>query len=207
MPKTRVNRSKSPKIKRHNNYEKRLAAILKAASKVMAKDGFKGASIRDVAARGKIGLSGIYYYFTSKDEILFAIQNHTFSTLVSNLKEKLIEAFTPEEKLRIVIDNHFNFFIDNMDDLKVCVHEIESLSGKYYKKILKIRQEYYRLVRDVIIEFLSGSDYEADLATLFLFGSLNWVYMWYDPQVNKDIKKLSAQFLNVYLNGIKNYQT
>lgn len=207
MPKARLNKPKSPEIKRHNSYEKRLDAILKAASKVMARDGFRGASIRDVAARGKIGLSSIYYYFKSKDELLFAIQNHTFLTLVSTLKEKLADASTSEKKLSAVIDNHFNFFIDNMDDLKVCVHEIESLSGKYYKNILKIRQEYYRLVKEIITEFLSGSDYEADLATLFLFGSLNWVYMWYDPQVNKDIKKLSAQFLKVYLNGIKNYQT
>lgn len=207
MPKAKINNSRSPGIKRHNSYEKRLTAILRAASKVMAKEGFKGASIRDVAARGKIGLSNIYYYFESKDELLYAIQNHTFSTLVSTLREKLTDVSTPEDKLRAVIDNHFDFFIDNMDDLKVCVHEIESLSGRYYKDILKIRQEYYRLVRDVIAEFLSGSDYEADLPTLFLFGSLNWVYMWYDPQVNKDIKELSAQFLNVYLNGIKNYQT
>lgn len=189
--------------RRNHQYEKRLSSILKAASKVISRDGFEGASVRDVAAQAKIGLSGIYYYFTNKDELLYALQHHTFSTLVSSLKERLKTAATPQEKLRAVIDNHFEFFVNNMDDLKVCVHEIESLSGKYYRSVLTIRRDYYRLVRDVVAENIGKRKQAANVATLFLFGSLNWVYMWYDPAKNSDIEKLSNQFANVFLNGIK----
>jgi len=187
---------------RQEKYEKRLSSILKAASKVIAKDGFDGASVRNVAAKGKIGLSGIYYYFESKDEMLYAIQQHAFSTLVDSLKEKLKGASTPEQKLKAVLDNHFEFFVNNMDEFRVCVHEIDSLSGKYYKKVLKTRQQYFTLVREVISELYHGSQSDTDLATLFLFGSLNWVYMWYDPEKNADIDELSSQCLRVYLNGI-----
>jgi len=195
-------KAKPAVTRRNSQYERRLTSILRAASKVIARDGFEGASVRDVAAKARIGLSGIYYYFESKDELLFALQHHTFSTLVSSLKERLKAATTPEEKLQAVIDNHFEFFVNNMDDLKVCVHEIESLSGKYYKSILKLRREYYRLVRGVVAEAVGRSNYETNLATLFLFGSLNWVYMWYDPEKNSDIDKVSSQFLRVFLNGI-----
>ncbi|MFQ6008835.1 MAG: TetR/AcrR family transcriptional regulator [Candidatus Zixiibacteriota bacterium] len=189
--------------RRNHQYEKRLSSILKAASKVIAKDGFDGASVRDVAVQAKIGLSGIYYYFTNKDELLYALQHHTFSTLVSSLKERLKSTTTPRDKLQAVIDNHFEFFVNNMDDLKVCVHEIESLSGKYYRSVLSIRREYFRLVRDVVAENIGQRKQAANVVALFLFGSLNWVYMWYDPVKNSDIKKLSDQFANVFLNGIK----
>jgi len=63
-------KAKSATTRRRGNYEKRMASILKAASRVIAKNGFDGASVRDVAAKGKIGLSGIYYYFKNKDEML-----------------------------------------------------------------------------------------------------------------------------------------
>jgi AcrR family transcriptional regulator len=195
--------SKSVTTRSRNRYEKRLSSILKAASKIIARDGYEGASVRDVAARSGIGLSGIYYYFKSKDELLFAIQHNTFTTLVDSLKERIDDTLTPEERLKIVIDNHFRFFVSNMDDLKVCVHEIESLSGKYYKEVLKIRREYFNIVRGIVAGLYKGSNYEKDLATLFLFGSLNWSYMWFDPKVNTDISKLSSQFLDVFLNGIK----
>ena len=151
-----------------------------------------------MAAKGKIGLSGIYYYFKSKDELLYAIQHHAFSTLVSSLEERLQATASPEEKLKAVVDNHFQFFINNMDEFKVCVHEIESLSGKYYRGILKIRQEYFRLVREVVSSVFNKSEYDIDLTTLFMFGSLNWVYMWYDPEKNPDVNKLSSQFLKIF---------
>lgn len=196
-------RSRPAVTRRNHQYEKRLSSILKAASKVIARDGFDGASVRDVAVQAKIGLSGIYYYFTNKDELLYALQHHTFSTLVSSLKERLKSTTTPRDKLQAVIDNHFEFFVNNMDDLKVCVHEIESLSGKYYRSVLSIRREYFRLVRDVVAENIGQRKQAANVVALFLFGSLNWVYMWYDPVKNSDIKKLSDQFANVFLNGIK----
>lgn len=196
-------RTKPTPARRNSQYEKRLASILKAASKVIAKDGFEGASVRDVAASAKIGLSGIYYYFKSKDELLYALQHHAFSTLTNTLRERLNQAATPEEKLKAVVDNHFHYFANNMDNLKVCVHEIESLSGKYYKSVLKVRQEYFRLVRGAVAKVADRRNYGTNLAALALFGSLNWVYMWYDPQKNPDINKVSSEFLKVFLNGIK----
>lgn len=189
--------------RRNSRYEKRLSSILKAASQIIARDGFEGASVREVAARAKINLSGIYYYFSGKDELLFALQRHTFSTLVETLKKRLEKCTTPKQKLRAVIDNHFEFFVSNMDDLKVCVHEIESLSGPYYREVLTIRQEYFRVVRDVVAQVMGKSKTRANLAALFLFGSLNWVYMWYDVEKDADIKRLSKRLLQVYLNGIK----
>jgi AcrR family transcriptional regulator len=188
--------------RRNSQYQKRLSSILRAASKIIAKDGFEGASVRDVAASGKIGLSGIYYYFKSKDEMLYAIQHHAFSTLVEQLQERLKTAKTPEDRLKAVIDNHFRFFVENMDEFKVCVHEIDSLSGKLYRSVLEKRQEYFNLVRKAVDGIYGKPSYETDLATLFLFGSLNWVYMWYDPKKNADVNKLSSTFLKVLLNGI-----
>lgn len=193
----------SAATRRNAQYQKRLASILRAASKIIARDGFEGASVRDVAARAKIGLSGIYYYFDSKDEMLFALQHHTFSTLVTTLRERLQQAQSPEARVRAVIDNHFKLFVNNMDDLKVCVHEIESLSGEYYRKVLEVRREYFRLVRSVVAEFVGRSKYKADVATLFLFGALNWVYMWYDAEENADIDKLSDHFMKMFLDGIR----
>ncbi len=201
MPETST---KSIPARRNRQYEKRLGSILKAAAEIIANDGFEGASVRKVAARAGIGLSGIYYYFKSKDEMLFAVQENTFSMLVNSLEQKLKIAHSPVDRLKAVIDNHLQFFSQQMNDLKLCSHEIESLSGAYYDEILKIRREYYKLVRDVINENIPGSGcIDANLAALFLFGSLNWMYMWYDRKINPDLEKLSNQLLKIFLEGIK----
>jgi AcrR family transcriptional regulator len=190
--------------RRNRQYEKRLDSILKAAARVMAKDGFEGASVRKVAAEAKIGLSGIYYYFRSKDEMLFALQEDTFSSLVESLEKKLLRLESPEDKLRAVVENHLQFFSRQMEDLKVCSYEIGSLSGQYYDEILKIRRRYFGLVKDVVAENIpASSGIDPNLAALFLFGSLNWIFMWYDVERNRDIGKLSSQLIRIYLEGIK----
>jgi len=195
--------TKNDNTRRHRQYEKRLVSILKAASHVIARDGFEGASVREVAARAKINLSGIYYYFTNKDELLYALQHHTFSTLHDNLVERLESCVVPEDRLRAVIDNHFEFFVENMDDLKVCVHEMESLSGKYYREVLEVRRRYYRLVKQTVAENLDRRRHDVDLVTLFMFGSLNWVYTWYKAEKNVDIGRLSDQLMKIYKQGIR----
>jgi AcrR family transcriptional regulator len=190
--------------RRNRQYEKRLDSILKAAARVMAVDGFEGASVRKVAAEAKIGLSGIYYYFKSKDEMLFALQEDTFSSLAESLEEKLARLESPEKKLRAVVENHLQFFSRQMEDLKVCSYEIESLSGRYYDEILKIRRRYFGLVREVVAENIpTSSAIDPNLAALFLFGSLNWMFMWYDVERNRDIRELSSQLIKIYLDGIK----
>jgi AcrR family transcriptional regulator len=195
-------KAKPPTTRRRDTYEKRMASILEAAAKVIARNGFDGASVRDVAAQGNVGLSGIYYYFKSKDEVLYAIQHHAFSTLVERLRTKIDEAATAEEKLKAVIDNHFQFFVNHMDEFRVCIHEIDSLAGKYYKGVLETRREYFDLVRSAVAEFCRGKKYDVDLATLFLFGSLNWIYMWYDAERNADVEEMSSRLLHIFLNGI-----
>ena len=190
-------KTKPAPARRNIQYEKRLASILKAAAKVIARDGFEGASVRKVASAAGINLSGIYYYFKSKEELLFALQKHTFSTLVQALDKKLKNIDAPEQKLKAVIDNHFQFFAANLNDLKVCVHEID------YNEILKIRQKYFRLVRGVVAENMrSAGRYHINLSALFLFGSMNWIYMWYDPKKNAGIDGLSKQLLKMQLHGI-----
>jgi len=194
---------KTPPNRRNCQYEKRLDSILKAASKVMAEVGFEGASVRKVAAEAKIGLSGIYYYFKAKDEMLFALQENTFSRLADTLEERLEKTGSARQKLKAVIDNHLHFFSEHMDDLKVCSYEIESLSGRYYKEIMQIRRRYFSLVKNVVAENIPvGSKIDPDLSALFLFGSLNWIFMWYDPKRNADIDSLSKQLLKIYLEGI-----
>lgn len=188
--------------KRSVRYERKLALILKAASEVIAEKGFDGASVRAVAARANISLSGIYYYFTSKEQLLFALQRHTFISLVDLLGAALEEHSKPEDRLRALIENHIEYFVDNMDSLKVCAHELNSLSGKPYEWILEYRRQYFELARQVISELSGDNAEDSALATLFLFGSLNWLHMWYDPEEHKDSQKLSAKLTEIYLNGL-----
>jgi AcrR family transcriptional regulator len=201
-PGTQEYRNSADRGPRSDRYERKLALILKAASEVIAENGFDGASVRAVAARANISLSGIYYYFTSKEQLLFALQRHTFISLNDLLGAALERHSNPEDRLRALIENHIKYFVNNMDSLKVCAHELNSLSGKPYEWILEYRRQYFDLARQVISELSGDNAEDAALSTLFLFGSLNWVHMWYDDKEHSDTEKLCEKLTQIYLHGL-----
>ena len=56
---------------------------------VFCKKGYEGASMRDLSRASGMSLAGLYYYFESKERLLFLIQKHTFTTIVQRLKARL----------------------------------------------------------------------------------------------------------------------
>src|SRR5579863_3065461 len=112
-------------------YDRRLAEILAHATEVFCKKGYEGASMRDLSHASGMSLAGLYYYFQSKERLLFLIQKHTFPPIVQHLKPRLQAVSDPEQKIRIFILNHLEYFLANQAAMKVLSHESEVLKNGF----------------------------------------------------------------------------
>ena len=187
-------------------YTEKLTSLLNLAAHLIAEEGYHKASIRKVAKAANLSISTLYHYFREKDQLLFLIQYHTFDSLVQKLKEKLESIPSPEKKLFAMIENQIEHFIQHMDELKVCSRELEALSGTYYQKVFQKRREYFNLTLKIMEELkkkFNNPDLDSRLATLFLFGMLNWIYMWYKPSAKDSYPKMVKQMYNLVISGIK----
>jgi AcrR family transcriptional regulator len=185
-------------------YDEKLNAVLSASSALFAKKGFERATIRDVSNATGMSLAGLYYYFSSKEELLFLIQFRTFDSICENLREIIKNETDSQTCLHSMINMHFEYFIRNMNDLKICSREIESLEGDFYQKVAEKRREYFELTQSIfekIIDQSGGSSADSRLAALYLFGTLNWIYQWYKPGRYPDAKELASQLAGIYLQG------
>ncbi len=189
-----------------DTYEERLNHILNAAVMVIARDGYCKASMRQVALTADVSIAGIYHYFESKEKMLFVIQHRTFTALVSTLRERLLDVDDPIEQLRIMVRSHISFFASNMDWLKVCSQELESLSGSAYEETRKLRHEYFAMTREIIGKLLAATpttiSQDHHVVTMSLFGTLNWLYRWYNPNNDCSPQGLANQITSLFLNGI-----
>src|SRR3982074_1413407 len=70
-------------------FDRRLGHILDHATEVFSEKGYEGASMRDLSRATGMSLAGLYYYFESKERLLFLIQKHTFTTILQRLKKRL----------------------------------------------------------------------------------------------------------------------
>src|ERR1700721_4698129 len=109
-------------LNKGTRFDQRLAEILTHATDVFCDKGYEGASMRDLSRASGMSLAGLYYYFESKERLLFLIQKHTFSPVVRRLKGRLEGVGDPEQRIRIFILNHVEYFVSNQPGLKVLSH-------------------------------------------------------------------------------------
>ncbi len=183
----------------------RKAEIRKRAAEVFAEQGYDAASIRDVARAAGLSLAGLYYYYQGKDAILFEIQHEAFRTLLEQHAEALAGVKEPQQKLRRVIDAHLAFFAGNIAEMKVMARESEQLTGKFAEKVGEQRRRYVRLVRGILDEIATHHplrDVPVPVAVFLLFGMMNWLYTWYDPERDGSPERLANAVHRIFLHGL-----
>ncbi len=185
-------------------FDKRLAEILSHATEVFCKKGYEGASMRDLSRASGMSLAGLYYYFQSKERLLFLIQKHTFSTIVERLKARLAGVSDPEEQVRIFILNHLEYFLANQAAMKVLSHEAEALKNGFASEVSAIKREYYRICVGLLEELKRerGLQFSTRIAVLSLFGMMNWIYTWHNPRVDADAQQLAREMSDIFLRGV-----
>ena len=185
-------------------YDRRLAEILTHATEVFCKKGYEGASMRDLSRESGMSLAGLYYYFESKERLLYLIQKHTFGTIVQRLKSRLEGIDDAEQRIRIFILNHLEYFLANQSAMKVLSHEAEVLKNGFASEVASIKREYYRICVGLLDDLKRerGGQFSTRLAVLSLFGMMNWIYTWHNPRVDADAESIANEMGDIFLRGV-----
>jgi AcrR family transcriptional regulator len=185
-------------------FDRRLARILVHAASVFCDKGYAAASMRDLSRASGVSLSGLYYYFESKEELLYLIQKHTFRTIVDRLRPRLDEVADPAERIRMFILNHLEYFLANQKAMKVLSHEDDALKNGFGSEIAALKREYYRICIELLDSYkrARGLEFSSRTAVLTLFGMMNWIYTWYNPRVDADAGELAREMGDIFLQGI-----
>jgi AcrR family transcriptional regulator len=200
-------------------FDRRLGEILDHATAVFCDKGYDAASMRDLSRATGMSLAGLYYYFESKEKLLYLIQKHAFETILAGLRRRLEGVNDAEQRVRVVIQNHLEYFLANQKAMKVLSHEDEALKNSYGAEVRAIKREYYRiclgLVEDLMrargVDYLPSkpstgslgtSECSGRIAVLSLFGMMNWIYTWHNPRVDADAGVLARQMADIFLNGL-----
>lgn len=183
-------------------YDEKLESILRTAAAIFAEKGYHQASIRDIARATRVSLSGLYYYFSSKEELLFLIQDHAFGTLLANLEGMIEGVDDPHRALRLLIENHLRYFVANMAEMKVLSHEADSLSGEFRTRVNAKK----RRLTEAAVEILTrlnpgGGPVDTRVAAFALFGMMNWLYNWYRPGRDVPVEKLADDMHRIFVSG------
>ena len=168
--------------------------------------GYAATSMRDMASEIGIEPASLYSHFKSKEEILkeicFGIADEFFREIavVENSKAPA------DEKLNLAISIHVNVIKQNADAFAVFLHDWRYLNEPNLSNFKALRKKYENIFREIIKEGMQKGifkDINEKFAVLTLFGSLNWIYVWYKPSGDMTPKEIADNLGNLVLNGFR----
>src|SRR5438552_16832374 len=86
--------------------EARRAEILRRAADAFREKGFHGAASRDIAATLGMTPGNLYYYFKSKDDLLYFCQRQALTRLLAGARKILADDLPPQIRLRELVQAH-----------------------------------------------------------------------------------------------------
>lgn len=216
MPAAATTRTPERPSPHDTRFDRRLSEILDYATEIFADKGYEGASMRDLSRLSGISLAGLYYYFESKEKLLYIIQQHTFTTIIDRLRERLAQSTDPETRIRIFVHNHVDYSVTRQKAMKVLSHEDDVLKNGYGSELAAIKREYYRICVGLVDDLAQAERLKSvganaaavggigtRTAVMGLFGMMNWLYTWYKPRVDPDAEVLAREVSDIFLRGIR----
>jgi len=159
-------------------------AILRAAVKVFARNGYFQSQVADVARVAGVAAGTVYLYFRSKDDLLVSIFDRTMKDAIAEGRAALADVGDPVERLRRIAGLHLDR-LGRDRDLAVVVQVELRQSIKFMERFSSTHlQDYLNLIRRTIADGQAAGVFRADVnattAAKVFFGALdematNWM--------------------------------
>ena len=187
------------------DYDTRRQLILDTAADLIAKEGFAGTSVNDVAAACDISKSLIYHYYSSKEDILFAAMEDYLSDLRLVVSEAVGANGDGETRFRTVVHSLLENYKNAGAKHRVLLQELDRLSGDRRKAIVEGEDEIVGQIAELIgaIAGLGADKSKTRTAMTMLFmGMVNWTHTWFDPDGPIDADQLADMATDIFLRGV-----
>ena len=181
------------------DFDLRRRSILEQSSHLFAERGFDGVSAGDLAKACGMSKGLLYYYYESKEEILFDIMISHLDALDQDLTSVILTEGTPKSKCREFIRRFMQRYIDAADSHKVFLREQIRLPEDKRAKILIKQRKLTDAARQLLIEMnpgLSEDPVRAKVDTMLLFGMVNWTHTWFDSEGPLSADDLAERILD-----------
>lgn len=183
----------------------RRAEILRRAAAVFREKGFHGAGMREIAAGLGMAPGALYYYFKSKEDLLYACQDISLTRLIEHATEVLARQEPADVLLHALIAAHLDLTLDELGGSAAHV-EFHALPEEKLRAIVAKRDEYEGLIRTLMRRGIRAGTFrkvDVKLTTLALLGALNWSVVWFNPEGRWSPPDLVRGFADVFVDGLR----
>jgi TetR/AcrR family fatty acid metabolism transcriptional regulator len=182
-------------------------AILAAATRVFADKGYSAASITEIAQAADISDGLIYKYFENKRALLERVLTHFYERTIADLAAKVAEGKGFEEKLYILVSEHLQVFISDIDLCRLFICEVRTASDYRGSAIQQLNRRYTAVLIKIVDEAIANGELapgvDPRLVRDMLFGAIEHLSWRHVKGVQTlDVPTTARAMTGILLNGL-----
>lgn len=187
--------------------ERRKNRVYRVATETLWQRGYDRTSIRDIAKATDMTTAGLYYYFKSKEELLYQILKGHMDDMITGIQEIPADHQPPLDVIKAYIRYQIGTYCTDKYRTKLILSDDDCLTGEWYDKIKDRQRQYLKFWRDAIERYCSEQGLPTgDVAVdaHCLVGMCAWIYRWYDPEGRINPETLAAKIFETFMFGLSN---
>ncbi|MCL2769490.1 MAG: TetR/AcrR family transcriptional regulator [Solirubrobacterales bacterium] len=169
--------STSPRVRAAAADKRR--AILDAAVRVFARQGFHACRVADIADEAGVAYGLVYHYFSSKDEVLDTLFLERWNVLLDTIRTVDGEAIVAREKLQAIASFIVESYRHDPDVMKVIIVEVTRAANSFGRRHLGDIREAYRMIAAIVTDAQADGtlrdDIDAEFAAMAFYGAIEQV--------------------------------
>ncbi|MDX2937733.1 TetR family transcriptional regulator [Streptomyces ipomoeae] len=176
--------------------------VLEAALAEFLEVGYHGTSVRGIAQRCGLSVSGLYHHYASKQEMLRQILDLTMSDLLRRSRAARAEGRDPVERFCLIVENLALYHTRRRELGFVGASEMRSLAPDNHRAIAALRTEQQRMVDFEVAaasaagRFRTRHPQEAGRAVVTMCTALA---QWYRPGGDLSPEGIAAEYVQFAL--------
>lgn len=182
------------------------ARARESGAKLFAQKGYAETTTRELAAAMDVTNGTFYYYFSSKEDLLYEISKFALEEISTAIKDALDGVEGVENRIRAMISAHMTTILGSHQHATVLTElQWRALSDERRQEVIGARAAYEAMMRREIAagqhQGFLRRDSEAGMLTLLLLNLMNWTIFWYRPEQGVSPQGLVEEIERLFLRG------
>lgn len=157
--------------------------IISVAEALFNKQGFDGASMRDIAAAAEMQPASMYYHFDSKEELLWAVWEKGGVELLNRVTAAIAHKTDPWQRMETACIAHIAGLLDWRRANQVLFvmppwHYPEGIKAR----VIALRDKYEKIFIALLDDLPLRKDVDRRYLRLALIGALSWSLFWFKKE-------------------------
>ena len=179
--------------------------IYEKALELFIQDGYDKTPLSKIARELDLTKAGLYHYFKSKDELLFAIHKYDLEKDFIPILDAAESIADPEKRIAYFLKTYTQKSLIKNAAARVLIHEVNRLKPEQREKIKKIWRRGFKLIYNAITELEKAGriqDINKTFAAFAAIGMCSWTFYWFDYNRKESGVELSDTYVNIFLKGL-----